>query len=161
MAKFAVINSKDFFDKRNNPSGRLDASYGIALSQMLKGDEDPDPKSTIQAIFKDDAGFKSWLRGLRKLTRIKDVENHISLAFLGRCSWETWEGKKDETPEDRKTRLARNAETAQKAKFSPPVMNGIRQMARKICAQEAKAIECTIAEDLLRIDTLRKLSEKE
>lgn len=143
MPRWAAIKSSELFDRGNNPGLRLDASYGIALGNMMDGVDDPNPLGTVEGFFKNRAAFESWLRGLRKLETVEEVENHIGKAFTGRGLY------------------GRNPERGggKAAVFSPKVRSGISVMARKICRQESEALESSIAEDLAKIARLKRLAE--
>lgn len=153
------ISTGEFLDKKNNPSGRLDAGYGIALSNLLQGEADTNPKHTIAGLFSSSNSFNSWLRGLRKLTNIEDVENHIALAIIGERAWAVMEGAPNESSTTKTQRIARNARLAKINQFSPKVTRAIRKMAKHLCEQEAADMEEQIKCELATIRTLRGMSK--
>lgn len=145
MAQIAIISSRDLFDKRNNPSGRIDAGFGIALGTILENKPVDNARETLQGIWKNETLFKLWIRLVRKQTTLKGVENLIAMALLGKSIDERQDPKTWE-------------EGSQTESFSPTMQDAIRQMAKSLCEQEANLIESEIAGDLARIATLKEVA---
>lgn len=90
----------------------------------------------MQRLFKENSEWTQWIQTLRRRTTIRKVEDDIAWA-LSRATIHGTEGRKITT-------------------FNQKVIEGIQQMARKLCEQEAQLIEQEIAEDLQRIKTLQQ-----
>jgi len=134
--KCAVINARDFFDKGNNPSGRMDASYGIMLATVLSGNIDLIAEQFTD-MFTSKSNYKNWCLALRKMTFIREIEEHIAHAFASRSSLK---------------------------KFSPNMRKVIHKVAIQLCRQQseqAQQAQQEIEEIVKQIQSLRQLADTE
>lgn len=127
--KHGSIQSSTLFHPGNNPRMRLDAGFAHTLQQMESGATIEDPHKTLEALFRDDAAWKKWLRATKDKQTLEEIEDHILNAFTG-------------LPKSRKTKL------------SPKIREGIRALAKKFCTAEAERLRQEVNE---QIETSKKL----
>jgi hypothetical protein len=74
--KCAVIRSSDLFNPKNNPSGRMDAGFGIALASMIRGEV-----ACLRDLFKSEQEYKKWVVAARSKETLQDLADHVAWAF--------------------------------------------------------------------------------
>ena len=133
MSHYAVISSKQLFDRRNNPGQIISAGFGIFLATILERNIEK-TKAAFRHLAKNEYNYRQFLSAVRQCTKLKDVEDKIRHILLFR------------DPRD---------------KMSPEMEEAIHSLAISLCRDQSEAIYQEIENQLQQIKTLSEIAEDE
>ena len=138
-AEFAVINVKDLFSPKFNPSGRMDASFGIWLANMLNPPKAIQEGFNLKDLFSSRGSYKVVQTKIRKAASIEEVEDILSNSLL-------------------KYDLHNYSKTGWRESLDPRIVKHIQSLASLVCDQQADQIASTISDELEVMNRLKSFT---